>query len=140
MVSAEPPVSAPAVPPNEMPEPADTDDVAVLYIEPPEVLLTVPAPSVENTGLTVKVCVLEKVFAVVVPKAVEITGEVPPLESIGYVPVTPVTLPPEEPQSVPVPEIRPELLTWRHCVEPVIFESVRPPSVSADVVALLGNG
>jgi hypothetical protein len=32
--------------------------------------------------------------------------------------------PPPEPQSDPVPEIRPELLACRHCVTPVMAESV----------------
>jgi hypothetical protein len=40
-----------------------------------------------------KVFKSENVFAVVVPKAVEIAGVVPPLEIIGYVPVTAVRVP-----------------------------------------------
>lgn len=40
-----------------------------------------------------KVCNELHVFAVVVPKAIEIAGVAPPDETIGYVPVTEVTLP-----------------------------------------------
>ena len=55
MVRFEPPISAPAVPVNDMPVPDDTDVVPVLYNVPPAVEFTVPAPSVEKTGLLVNV-------------------------------------------------------------------------------------
>ena len=62
---------------------------------------------------------------VVVPKAVEIFGVVPPDESMGYVAVTAVIEPPDVPQSEPVPDTRPDEFTCKHCVEPVIPERVR---------------
>ena len=32
----------------------------------------------------------------------------------------PPGVPPPEPQSAPVPDIKPAVLTWRHCVDPVM--------------------
>lgn len=37
-----------------------------------------------------------------------------------------------KPQSAPTPETTPFALTWRHCVEPVILESVSAPTVELD--------
>src|SRR5581483_6218246 len=57
----------------------------------------------------------------------------PPTEKIpGIVSATDVTvpLPPPAPQSLPVPERTPDVLTCRHCVEPVMPENVVPPSVT----------
>lgn len=64
-------------------------DVAAAYVTP---ALAANAPVNEPIVIGfVNVCVPAHVFEVVVPKAVEIAGVVPPDEIIGYVPVTEVT-------------------------------------------------
>jgi hypothetical protein len=78
-----PAIKLPSVPVYESPVPTVAVEVAVAYRLPLEFMFAVPAVSVEKIGATLNVCVLEKVFAVVVPKAEEITGVAPPLESIG---------------------------------------------------------
>jgi hypothetical protein len=57
---------------------------------------------------------------------------------IAVVPTTRELLP--VPQSAPVPEITPELFTWRHWVEPVIPERVVVPErVVPEIVGLVPN-
>ena len=40
-------------------------------------------------------------------------------------PLSVIDPPPPDPQSLPVPDTVPDAFTWRHCVEPVMPESVR---------------
>lgn len=113
-----PPISAPSVPVVVNGLLKVTDVVAVLYILPPDVEFTVPAPRVENIGELVKVCVPAHVFEVVVPKAKEnCASEELCVYTTGYKAdkddVPKVELPPPLPQSLPVPSTTP-LTSWRH--------------------------
>lgn len=92
-------------------------------------------------GPKTKKPLLPRPKVVVVLKRVVMFGEVPPLENNGFVAVTPVTPPDPDPQSLAVVENTPELFTCTQSVPPPAkLERVRPPSVSADVVAFAGNG
>lgn len=71
-------------------------------------------------------------FCVVVESPLEIViAPVEPLTIAGYVAARLVTPPAPVPQSLPVPLTTPEVFTCKHCVEPVIPESVSVLAIEA---------
>lgn len=85
-----------------------------------------------------------KLVAPMVP--VPETASEPPVPStIAAVVFVPLVRPlnavlPPDPQSEPVPERTPEVLTCKHCVEPVMPDRVRPDAVAAPILGVVRAG